>query len=265
MLHLLDESLESMLRRQMRISKADVDVAFDAPDNEWAGRVTKPTINLFLWDIRRSTDESVAGRERVMRNGREMWQDRPPRLAFSYLVTAWTTETRDEHRLLGQALQALLATPEIAAEHLVGELAELSPLPSLRVARPQAKDFAEFWSAIDGQLKPGLDVTVVATVDPQVGIPAGPPTERFETVLVDRTEPGRTSTTSQIGGHVDDPAAIGAMVSSPHGKAYINENGDFLVPAEPGDTITLHLAEAETYRPSQGNGSQGNGSQGNGG
>ena len=252
MLHLLDESLESLLRREMPIAKADVDVAFDAPDNEWAGKITKPTLNLFLWDIRRSADEAAAGRERVVRDGREMWRERLPRIAFSYLVTAWTNETRDEHRLLGQALRTLLANSEIAAEHLSGELAELDTVPTLKVARPQAKDFAEFWSAIDGQLKPGLDVTVIASVDPAVVVPAGPPTETFETVLVDRTEDRRRSGTVRFGGHVDDPLAVGARVTTPHGTAVIDANGNFLVSAEAGDTITIHLAEPVTQTAGNG-------------
>ena len=65
MLHLLDESLETLLRQKMAIGRADVDIAFDAPDNEWSGRITKPTINLFLWDVRRSVDEAESGREKV--------------------------------------------------------------------------------------------------------------------------------------------------------------------------------------------------------
>lgn len=246
MLHLLDETLENMLRATMPIAKTDVDVAFDAPDNEWAGRITKPTLNLFLWDIRRSTDEAEVGRERVVQGGRESWRARPPRMAFSYLVTAWTAETRDEHRLLGSALVALLAHTTIDEEHQVAALRDADASPTLKVARPQAKDFAEFWSAIDGQLKPGLDLTVTAAVDPGILQPAGPPTEEFDIRVVDRTDPGRVSQRTRLGGHIDDPLAIGAEVTSPRGKAYVDADGNFLIPAEPGDTVTIHLAEPVT-------------------
>ncbi len=246
MLHLLDESLENMLRATMPIAKSEVDVAFDAPDNEWAGRITKPTLNLFLWDIRRSTDEAEGGRERVTQGGREAWRARPPRMAFSYLVTAWTSESRDEHRLLGSALVALLAHTTVEEEHQVDALRLAGAAPTLKVARPQAKDFAEFWSAIDGQLKPGLDLTVTASVDPGVFQAAGPPTTEFDVKIVDRTVPGRVSQRKRMGGHIDDPLAVGAEVTSPHGKAYVDANGNFLIPAEPGDTLTIHLADPLT-------------------
>lgn len=243
MLHLLDESLENMLRADMRLAKNDVDVAFNAPDNEWAARITKPTLNLFLWDIRLSGDETQAGRERVVRDGKDVWRARPPRVSFSYLLTAWTNDARDEHRLLGQALTALLASPELADQHLAEGLEATEPPPSIKVARPDAKDFADFWSAIDGQLKPGLDVTITATVDPGVVKEAGPPTEEFVTEVTDRREPERRSTRRRFAGHIDDPAAHGAAVTSPRGKATVSNSGDFLVPAEAGDTVTVHLDE----------------------
>ena len=248
MLHQLDESLERLVRSATGLAKTDVDIVFDAPDNEWAGRITKPTINLFLWDIRRSQDEPDAGRERINRNGQELWRSKPPRMAFSYLVTAWTAETRDEHRLLGGILAALLGNSEIGAEHLAPALVDVGAAPTLRVARPDSKDFADFWSAIGGQLKPGLDLNVTATVDPGVVQPAGPPTEQFSTEVVDRRDNRRTSQRNRMGGHVDDPMAIGALVTSPRGSARVDANGNFLVPARPGDVITIHLADPETVQ-----------------
>ena len=225
MLHLLDESLETLLRRKMAIGRADVDIAFDAPDNEWSGRITKPTINLFLWDVRRSVDEAESGRERVARGGKDHWRLKPPRIAFSYLLTAWTNEARDEHRLLGSALTTLLATAQIEDEFLAQDLREVMPPPTLRVARPDAKDFAEFWSAIDGELKPGLDITVTATVDPNLLIEAGPPIAEFGTGLTDAADPGQRSTRSRYAGHVDDPNAGGVRVTSPRGSTFVNETG----------------------------------------
>ena len=53
MLQLLDESIEAFLRASVR-SLADVDVAFEAPDREWGAGLNKPTVNLFLWDLRLS-------------------------------------------------------------------------------------------------------------------------------------------------------------------------------------------------------------------
>ncbi|MGH9188074.1 MAG: Pvc16 family protein, partial [Acidimicrobiales bacterium] len=105
MLHLLDESLEAMLRAVVPLDPREVDVAFAAPDKAWGARVTRPTISLFLFDIHRSAHRSVAGVDRTQRDGREIRRLALPRIEFSYLVTAWTTEPRDEHQLLGSVLR----------------------------------------------------------------------------------------------------------------------------------------------------------------
>ena len=169
---------------------------------------------------------------------------KPPRIAFSYLLTAWTNEARDEHRLLGSALTTLLATAQIEDEFLAQDLREVMPPPTLRVARPDAKDFAEFWSAIDGELKPGLDITVTATVDPNLLIEAGPPITEFGTGLTGGG--GQRSTRRRYAGHIEDPNAAGVRVTSPRGSTLVNEAGNFLVPAQEGDTITVHTEEPVT-------------------
>ena len=97
-------------------------MAFAAPDKNWGARVTRPTINLFLFDIHTSSSRSVSGVEHVRRNGQDIRRLPPPRIEFSYLVTAWTTEPRDEHQLLGAVLRTVLAHGEIDDEHLKGEL-----------------------------------------------------------------------------------------------------------------------------------------------
>lgn len=241
MLQQLDEGLEAFLRETVPLGRSEVDVSFEAPDKEWGAGITKPTVNLFLWDIRRSLDEAESGRELVERNGEKYWRQKPPRIDFRYLVTAWTTEVQDEHRLLGSVLTTLLANARLEEEHLPPGLAEVVPPPNIRVARPDGKDFAEFWSAIEGQLKPGLDMIVTATVDPDLLRPAGPPTEEMGTRLVDNQEPERVSERREVAGHVDDPAAVGALVTSPRGRAIVDENGNFLVPADPGDEVMVDL------------------------
>jgi hypothetical protein len=238
-LQLLDESLEEFLRNVVPLERGEVDFAFDTPDSEWGAGITRPTVNLFLWDVRRSTEENESGREQVTVDGATRWQQRPPRVAFRYLCTAWTTEMADQHRLLGGMLVALLGHSQIPHEYLRGHLADLDPLPTLRIARPDGKDFAEFWPAVEGKLRAGLDLIVTATVDPAVTIPAGPPTVEFGTRVADRTEPARTSERKSVGGHLEDAAAVGVVVRSSRGSTRVGEAGHFLVPAEPGDEVVV--------------------------
>ena len=53
MLHLLDESLEAFLRAVVPLPAREVDIAFAAPDGEWSAALSsRPTVDLYLWDIR---------------------------------------------------------------------------------------------------------------------------------------------------------------------------------------------------------------------
>ncbi len=53
----LDEGLRSLLRSDLRRHGFDgVEISFDAPSREWAGKLTGPAVNLFLYDLREARD-----------------------------------------------------------------------------------------------------------------------------------------------------------------------------------------------------------------
>ncbi len=188
MLHLLDETLEAFLRATVPLPARDVDVAFDAPDGEWSAALSsRPTVDLYLWDIRPNLTERDYGEVIVEESdGRRFRRDPLPRVDCRYLVTAWTSEVRDEHSLLGDVLSALLLHPVITSEHLQGEFAAVRPLPSMRLRSGDGSENSDFWSALGSQLKPGLDLVVTVTMDAALRAAAGPPTER----LTVRATPG---------------------------------------------------------------------------
>jgi hypothetical protein len=178
MLHLLDETLEAFLRAEVPLPAREVDIAFEAPDGEWSAALsTKPTVDLYLWDIRPNLTEREFG-EVIMEesDGRRYRRDPLPRVDCRYLVTAWTSEVRDEHSLLGDVLAALLLHPVIAAQHLQGVFSSVRPLPAMRLRSGDGSENSDFWSALGGQLKPGLDLVVTVTVDAALRAAAGPPT-----------------------------------------------------------------------------------------
>lgn len=237
MLNLLDESLEEFLRAEVPLAKRSVDVSFDAPDADWGSSITKPTVNLYLWDIRRNLEEREGGWELVEENGVRTRRRKKPRVDIRYLVTAWTSETRDEHALLGEVLAALLRYPDMPEDHLVGSYGEVRPLPSLSVASVDPGDQSDFWSALGGQLKPGLDLMVTATVDVAADPEAGPPVETYDIDVTDQDTPGTRSNRHLVGGRaVDNPLS---PVRGPRGSAATNRDGEFLIAAEPGDRLTL--------------------------
>jgi hypothetical protein len=181
MLHLLDESLEAFLRSVVPLPAREVDIAFAAPDGEWSAALSsRPTVDLYLWDIRPNLSERDYGEMIIEeQDGRRFRRDPLPRVDCRYLVTAWTSEVRDEHSLLGDVLSALLIHPVLGAEHLKGVFASVRPLPTLRLRSGDGSENSDFWSALGGQLKPGLDLVVTVTVDAAMRAVAGPPTEKI--------------------------------------------------------------------------------------
>lgn len=237
MLNLLDESFEEFLRATVPLPKREIDISFSAPDKDWSARISRPTINAYLWDVRRNSSEREAGMEIVHdANGRPHRRPPLPRIDCRYLITAWTTDIRDEHALLGSTLAALLLHVRIESEYLQGAYRDVLPVPSIEIGAGDGRDNSDFWSAVGGQLKPGLDVTLTATVDSAILVPVGPPVERLEII----TTPGEADPEQRlfVGGHTEEPA--GTLVSTPHGAAEVTEDGTFVVQAEVGDEVTVN-------------------------
>ncbi len=245
MLHLLDESLEAFLRAAVPLPKREVDVAFDAPDRDWAARVSRPTVNLYLWDVRRNFEERDGGLESVAGpDGRPRLRPPLPRVDCRYLVTAWTSEVQDEHSLLGHTLAALLLHSTLEQRYLQGAIAQVVPPPTLEVAGPEGRDNSDFWSALGGQLKPGLDLVVTATVDAAMLVAVGPPVDRY-TIRARRTGDGASagdavSERSFVGGRASDQE--GTPVTTARGSGRVGADGAFLVPGQPGDDVTVEGA-----------------------
>ena len=103
------------------------------------------------------------------------------------------------------------------------------------------EDQVDVFKALEGQLKPGINLVVVTPVDTGVFTEAGPPAEEFEFRMSDRNVDGPAiSTVRRVAGEVTDRAAVGAIVSSPIGSATVNPAGRFLINARSGDELVLH-------------------------
>jgi hypothetical protein len=239
MLDLIDQTLEAFFRATVPLSAEDVDVSFEAPDRDWSAKLNRPTVNLFLWDIRRSAGHARAGVEEVEHEGRLVRRMALPRVELRYLVTAWTADHGDERALLAGLMRTILAHRDVPTQFVAERLRELPPLAIL-MAR-SGEEHLDLFKALEGQLKPGISVEVVAAVDTDVYTPAGPPAEVFETRLAFRGDGPRpiVDAVRQVAGEVADPAAVGAVVVSPHGATTVNGAGRFLIAAKPGEEITI--------------------------
>src|SRR3954454_606505 len=95
----LDEALRKLLRRELeRHGFAGVDVAFDAPSKEWSGKLTNPTVDLFLYDLREAVGRAEVTMSEERGNGRAVMTPPALHLELTYAVTAWTQAVEDEHR-----------------------------------------------------------------------------------------------------------------------------------------------------------------------
>src|SRR5215212_8623185 len=84
----LDESLRALLKRELGRHGFDgVEVAFDAPDKEWAASLSGPAVNLFLYDLREARDLRPISWEPQAGNGAQRELRPPLRVDSSYAVT----------------------------------------------------------------------------------------------------------------------------------------------------------------------------------
>ncbi len=163
----LDETLRGLLKEQLeRHGFEGVDIAFDAPSRDWSGQLSKPSVNLFLYDLREAESLRSSEWSKIKKDGRTL-ESRPPMIMeASYAVTAWTQAVEDEHRLLSQVLAILFAYPQLPDEILNGRLQNGSQPWPIKGRIGQGKgEKSDFWSAVGGQYKVSLDYVVRLSVE----------------------------------------------------------------------------------------------------
>jgi hypothetical protein len=203
----LDETLRGLLKAELeRHGFEGVDIAFDAPAREWSGQLSKPTVNVFLYDLRETESLRTSEWGRLSRNGRT-FETRPPMvMEASYAVTAWTQAVEDEHRLLSQVLAIFFAYPEIPQDKLNGRLANGSQAWPIKARIGQGKgEKSDFWSAVGGQYKVSLDYVVRLSVESGAMRERGPEV-RTQTIRTQMTDAPKSTVLEmhRSGGKVTD-------------------------------------------------------------
>lgn len=169
----LDQVLRQLLIRELPIKNSEVDIRFDLPKREWSSRVSRPTLNLFLhdlrenntlrepaWEIERNGDGTVTKRRKAVR------------MDLHYMITAWVADhPEDEHRLLARTLLALFRSPHLP-DDLLPESMQDQPVP-IPISVAQFDEFrtpADIWSALDNELRPAIACTVTLALNPYKAI-----------------------------------------------------------------------------------------------
>ncbi len=211
----VDTALRTLIERETGMR--DVDVVFDAPTREWAGRRTVPTVDVYLYDIR----EDLRRRERGVLNEYNEDQTRivgrhlPPRHLQAVLPGHGVdSAARGRAPAAVGPARGVPAVRRAPADLLSGPLAEIGlPVPlTVGLPPPEDRGFADVWSALGGELKPSIDVVVIAPVNTGQQYPLGPPVTsvpRFN-----------------FGGSGGFPANESVAISFDHSSAQ---------PADPGD------------------------------
>ena len=171
----LDETITQLLRKKGAFDPAEVDITFERPGREWSASISKPTINIYLYDIRenhqlRGTEWTIAKDD----NGVSTRKKNPTRVDLSYLVTVWTGDVVDEHRLLWHTLLTLFRYPELPGDVLSGQLTEQKYPVKTATAQPDGlfSNPADFWSALDNEIRPSINYVITLALDTDVAFTA---------------------------------------------------------------------------------------------
>ena len=166
----LDEVLRQLLIREIPIKNGEVDIQFDQPKREWSARVSRPTLNIFLYDIRENQKlrqtQPMWETERDL-NGNATQHRKPVRLDLYYMLTAWATETEDEHRLLSRALMVLFRYANLPEELLTENLKTQTKQITVMAAQyNELNNATDMWSVLDNEMRPAIAMVITLSIDP---------------------------------------------------------------------------------------------------
>ncbi|RPI31618.1 MAG: DUF4255 domain-containing protein [Chloroflexota bacterium] len=171
----LDETIRQLLIAEVPIKNGDVEISFDLPKREWSSRLTRPTVNFFLYDVRENATLRQHQWERVASglpgDNHAHLKRTPFRADCFYMLTTWAAEPEDEHRLLSRCLLALFRFPSLPEERLVGSLKNQPFEVQARLANhDRLTNPAEVWSALDNEMRPSVSYIITLALDPWVEI-----------------------------------------------------------------------------------------------
>ena len=203
----LDEALRTLLKRELdRHGFEGVDIAFDAPSKEWSGKLTGPTVDLFLYDMREALDRATATPSERRTNGIATIADPPLQLELTYAVTAWTKAVEDEHRLLSQVLAILFSFSAVPADVIAENATTTLARAETSVGRPR-EEKADFWTSVGGQYKASIDYVVQIVIESGATFVRGPEVRTTTIRTLQADGPRRTmEELHRIGGTVTDEA-----------------------------------------------------------
>lgn len=248
MLNDLHDGLRRLLWERGQISPDEVDIRFEAPTRELIDRLLRPTINLFLFDVRENTTLRQTNFPSARANGHAERRMPPRRVDLHYIVSALSTEIDDEHELLWRVMVTLMKYPELPRELLPFGLRDVEPPIVARVwPSEEAKSLSDIWSALGAPPRPAITYALTAPVDLDVATTSPlvlTRAARYRRISRDQTQPDERL---QIGGVVRDATGrplVGARVLL-DGSAWqgnvTGAGGEFTLPNVPSGAVMLRI------------------------
>lgn len=196
----LDEVLKQLLIRELPIRNGEVDIEFDQPRREWTARLSRPTINIYLYDIRENQKlrqtQPMWETERDL-DGHATQRRKPVRIDVHYMMTVWAAEAEDEHRLLSRVLMVLFRFANLPEDLLPANLQVQGKQIPLMVAQyNDLSNSTDLWNVLDNEMRPAISLIVTLSLDPYA--PLSVPLVRQREI--------RTGLASRPGSHQFDDA-----------------------------------------------------------
>jgi len=176
----LDETIRKLLQQELPIKNGEIEIKFDQPKREWSARLNRPTVNLFLYDLRENPVLRQHGWEQIAGNGNGRGDNQlahlkrtPFRVDCFYMLTTWASDPEDEHRLLSSTLLALFRFPVLPADRLMGSLKKQPfEVPARLANHDRLTNPAEVWSSLDNEMRPSISYIITLALDPWAEITA---------------------------------------------------------------------------------------------
>jgi hypothetical protein len=233
----LDEAIRRMLVERGGLNSGEIDIAFDMPTREWAAGISKPTVNLYLYDLRENMQLKDPAPWKVKRGpNNTAIKTRPDvQVDISYNITAFASTVEDEHRLLGRVLVTLLQHPVLPEDILQGaivgqEIRTFAARPSSIIQGP-----ADYWGALDNDIRPSIDYRLTVRVDLSQETSVG-------LALTSQLKVGQIDRRNGSAEHEELPLRFGGRVSQ----------GDNAETGIPGVKVTLLERALDTVTDAEG-------------
>ncbi len=173
----VDTALEALVRTRLPLPEDLGDVSFDPPTATWSAQLTRITVNLFLYDVQRSSQPPQPVAQKLNENGtRALFRRGQPMVQLAYLVSAWAGSPRDEHQLLGDIASLVVGLDALPADVVPDDVRS-----SVQLTTGDDRNAPrELWSSIGGQLRASLLLRATVASETYDWEKAAPAVERIE-------------------------------------------------------------------------------------